>query len=329
MIRWGILGCGRIARKFASDLKLVNDAQLIAAGARSKESVEKFATEFPVIYKHNSYEALAANEEVDVIYIATPHSHHYQNTFLCIEHGKAVLCEKAFAINKKQALEMIEAAQTKKIFLMEAFWSKFLPQYNKVQQMIADGMVGEIRSLLVNFGFVPASPVPARLFDPALGGGSLLDIGIYNVFFALNILGRPDDIHATITAAKTGVDEQCAITFKYNNGSIAQLFSTFSSNLATEAEICGTKGRIKLTSRFYSPSADIEFYPDNMESKQIIPVEREEGFGYQYEARHVCECLKNNLIESPVATHSDTLLLMETLDNIREIAGIHYDADNK
>src|SRR4249919_752375 len=145
MIRWGILGCGRIARKFASDLKLVKNAELVACGARTASSADEFEALFPVKYKHYSYEALAANPEVDVIYVATPHSHHHEHTLLCIEHNKAVLCEKAFAINYKQAKEMIDAARAKNVFLMEAVWTKFLQPFNKVKEMIEAGMLGEIK----------------------------------------------------------------------------------------------------------------------------------------------------------------------------------------
>lgn len=326
-IRWGILGAGRIARKFASDLKLVDDAELVAVGSRSQKSADDFAAEFPVKFSHPSYEALAENPEVDVIYIATPHNLHHENTLLCLQHHKAVLCEKPFSMNLKQATEMIALAREKKVFLMEALWTKFHPHYIKVQEMIGQGLLGEIRSVLVNFGFKPIEPIPARLFDPALGGGTLMDIGIYNVFIAMGILGKPDHIDAVMTPAPTGVDEQCSIVFRYNNGALAQLFSTFSSNLATEADICGTEGRIRLTSRFYEPSATIEFYKDRVDSKSVVPVYKEAGFGYQYEARHVNECLKNGLTESPVVKFADTLLMMETLDKIREIAGISYPSD--
>ena len=154
-----------------------------------------------------------------------------------------------------------------------------------------------------------------------------MDIGIYNVFMALSVLGKPDRIEASMTPASTGVDEQCAILFRYKNGAMAQLFSTFSSNLATEADISGNGGRIRLTSRFYEPSATIEFYKGKADSKEIIPVHKEQGFGYQYEARHVNDCLRNGLAESNLVSFADTILLMETLDKIREIAGIHYPAD--
>jgi predicted dehydrogenase len=327
LIRWGILGCGRIARKFASDLRHTENAALIAIGSRSRATAEEFAREFSVKFIHDSYESLAANEEVEVIYVATPHALHYDHVLLCLGYKKAVLCEKAFAINFKQAIAMVTKAREKKVFLMEALWTKFLPHYNKLMQILGEGRLGEIKSVLVNFGFKPTAPIPQRLFDPSLGGGTLLDIGIYNVFIALSVLGRPDSIEASATPAVTGVDEQCAVLFKYKNGAMAQMFSSFSSNLATEADINGEKGRIRLTSRFYEPGTSIEFYPERVESRQVIPFDKEEGFGYLFEARHVGECLRKGLIESPVMNLDDTLLMMETLDRIRSAAGLHYDVD--
>jgi len=326
-IRWGILGCGRIARKFAADLKLVTDAKLVALGARRLETALDFAKDFPVAHVHGSYDELVRNPEVDVIYIASPHGLHHEHALLCLRNRKAVLCEKAFAINCLQVKEMIRCAKENKTFLMEAVWTKFLPHYKLVQKMISAGELGEIRSVLINFGFIPQPPVPPRIYDPALGGGSLLDIGIYNVFMALSVLGRPDIVEASMTPAPTGVDEQCAMLFKYNNGALVQLFSSFSSNLGTEADICGTKSRIRLTARFYAPNTTIEYYPGREDSRQIIPYDKEAGAGYQYEARHVGECLRKGLTESPVMTFADSLLLMETMDRVRSAAGIHYDAD--
>ena len=326
-IRWGILGCGRIARKFASDLALVNDTELVAVGSRSKENAEQFASEFPARYVHYSFESLVQNAEVDIIYIASPHGLHHQHTLLCLQHQKAVLCEKAFALNYRQAAEMIALARTNNVFLMEALWTKFMPHYQLVMQWLRDGKLGAIQNVLVNFGFAPTPPIPQRMFDPALGGGSLLDIGIYNVFLALSVLGKPDTIQASMTPAATGIDEQCSILFKYNNGAMASLFSSFSTNLATEADISGREGRIRLTSRFYEPTTTIEYYPGKVESKQILTYEKEPGWGYQYEIRHVNECLRKGLTESPVISHADTLLLMEILDIVRKAAGIHYDAD--
>jgi predicted dehydrogenase len=328
-IRWGILGCGRIARKFAADLTLVQDARLMAVAARNLETAEAFSRDFPAPHVHGSYEALVADPEVDVIYVATPHALHHEHTLLCLENKKAVLCEKAFALNFRQAKEMVDLSRKKRVFLMEALWSKFLPQYQKLQELIKAGELGEIMTVIVDFGFIPQAPVPPRLYDPVLGGGSLLDIGIYNVFLVLSVLGRPDSIEASMTPTPEGVDQQCAALFKYKNGAMAQLFSSLSSNLGTDADIGGTKSRVRLTSRFYAPSANVELYTGREETKQVIPVHKESGSGYQYEARHVGECLRKGQYESPVMTHDDSLLIMETMDRIRAAAGIHYAVDDQ
>ena len=326
-IRWGILGCGRIARKFAADLLLIDDAELTAIASRNKETLELFAKDFPCKHLHNNYEALAANDDVDVIYVATPHSHHYEHTMLCLNHDKAVLCEKAFAINSRQAKEMIKTAKERKIFLMEALWTKFLPHYKKLQELLKQKTLGDIKSVLANFGFKTSRTSPQRLFDPLLGGGSLLDIGIYNVFITISVLGKPDSIEATMIPSSTGIDEQIAVLFKYNNGAMAQLFSSFTTNLPIQAEINGTEGCITLTTRFYEPSTTIQLSKKIPYEREVIPVENEAGLGYHYEARHVNECLKKGLIESPVMTHADTLTLMEVLDTIRMKAGLKYPVD--
>jgi predicted dehydrogenase len=326
-IRWGILGCGRIARKFASDLQFVSNSKLIAAGSRTLENARVFAEEFAVANVHGSYESLVNDPKVDVIYVASPHGQHYENVMLCLHHGKAVLCEKAFAINQKQASKMIGVAREKKLFLMEALWTKFLPHFQMVMEMLEAGKLGKLRNVLVNFGFIPQEPVPQRLYDPILGGGSLLDIGIYCVFIALSALGRPDEIEAVMSPSSTGVDEQLAVNFKYNGGELAQLFSSFTTNLPTEAEISGERGRIRLTTRFYEPGTTIEYYPGRADSRQMISFHKEAGFGYQFQARHVVECLRMGLTESPIMRHEDTLLLMETMDRIREKIGLHYAAD--
>ena len=326
-IRWGILGCGRIAQKFAADLALVKEAELTAVSSRNLNHAKKFAKQFSAKYIHGSYEELVQNNEVDVIYIATPHSHHHEHTLLCLQHNKAVLCEKPFAINSRQTIEMIDMAKKKKIFLMEAFWTKFLPHYKKTIELIQKKKIGDIKSVLVNFGFKLNENAPPRLLDPALGGGTMLDIGVYNVFMALSFLGKPDQIEASMTPSATGVDEQCAVLFKYNNGAMAQLFTSFTTNLSTEVEINGTAGRIRLTSRFYEPSSQIEIRKLVADEPKIIKIKKEKGVGYRHEAKHVTECLQQGLTESPVMTHADTLLLMEVVDEIRRKAGIKYAAD--
>jgi predicted dehydrogenase len=327
-IKWGILGCGRIAGKFAGDLRLLDDAELWAAGSRNVEKASAFARQHGFRHAYGSYEELVSDPDVDVIYIASPHAQHHEHTLLCIEHGKPVLCEKAFAINSRQAHEMIDAARASGVFLMEALWSRFLPHYQETMRMVREGKLGQVGSVLANFGFIPEPPVPDRLFNPALGGGTLLDIGIYNVFFALSVLGRPDDVVAHMTPAPTGIDQQCAVTLIYHTGAIAQLFSSFEANLPIEVEISGPQGRIRLTTRFYEPTARIEWYPGRVDTRTEIQVEKHPGWGYQHQASHVHDCLRQGLTESPIWRHDDTLLLMETMDRIRQAAGISYPADH-
>jgi predicted dehydrogenase len=326
-IRWGILGCGKIARKFATDLPYVENAELFAVGARQLTTAQTFANEYKVTHVHGSYKDLVSDPDVDVIYIATPHAMHLEHTLLCLNHDKPVLCEKPFAMDGRQSKQMIDLSRSRKVFLMEALWTKFLPNFQKVKQLIHDGELGEIRNMMVNFGFVPKDPIPPRVYDPALGGGSLLDLGIYNVFMALSFLGKPDSIEATMTPAHTGVDDQCAVLFKYKNGALAQLFSSFSCNTTTECDISGTKNSIHFGQRYYAPHTKIEYFSAGDGTRHPIPFDEEPGWGYHYEARHVGECLRKGLIESPVMSHQDTLDLMETLDKIRAIAGIHYTTD--
>ncbi len=325
-IRWGILGCGKIAHKFASDLRLVDDAELIAVASREHQRADDFARQHGAELALASYEALVTCDKVDVIYVATPHGFHHEHTLLCLNHGKAVLCEKAFALNSRQVGEMIDAAKRNNVFLMEAFWTKFIPQYEKTVEIIASGELGELRMIQADFGFRAPEPKPQRIYDPKLGGGALLDIGIYPVFLAVSLLGRPIEVKAVMTPYPSGVDEQIAITLKFPNDVLAILSASFSTDTPVEATIMGTGGYLRMRDRFYNPVSTIEVVKDRMPPKPI-ETHREDGFGYQFQARHVSECLRNNLIESPVMSHSDSLLLMETLDRIRETCGIKYEAD--
>ena len=325
-IRWGILGAGRIAAKFAGDLSLLPDAELTAISARSLVKLEAFSKQFPVDHAFTAHEELVKCADVDVIYVATPHGLHYQHVMLCLQHNKAVLCEKAFALNLAQAREMIELARKKRVFLMEAFWTKFLPQYEKVMETIRGGAIGEVKLIQADFGFKAPEPKAQRLFDPRLGGGSLLDIGIYPVFLTQSILGKPTQVHAFITPYESGVDEQCVITMKFAGGALAVLSSTFAADTPVEAMISGTEGRIVMRSRFHNAMGTLEVVLGKNEPRSM-EVHREPGFGYQFEARHVNECLRQGLAESPAMTHADTLMLMETLDRIRKTCDIRYEVD--
>lgn len=325
-IRWGILGCGKIASKFVSDLKRVEDAELTAIASRDPAKRQSFSEQHNPRLVFDTYEGLVAGDEVDVIYVATPHGLHYEHVMLCLENGKAVLCEKAFALNLANARDMIECARKKKIFLMEAFWTKFLPQYDKVMEIIQSGRIGEVRFIQSDFGFKAPDPKAQRLFDPVLGGGSLLDIGIYPVFLAQSILGKPTQVHAYITPFGSGVDEQCAMIMKFAGGALAVLSSTFAVETPVEAMIAGSEGRIVMRNRFHNAMATLELV-EGRQDAQKIEFHREEGFGYQFEVRHVNQCLTQGLTESPVMTHADTLMLMETLDRVRKACGVRYPTD--
>lgn len=325
-IRWGILGCGNIANKFATDLKLVDNAELVAVGSRDSEKAKYFSSIHRSRYAFGSYDDLVSCTEVDVIYIATPHGLHYEHAMLCIGHQKAVLCEKAFALNFFQAKKMIDAARQNQVFIMEAFWTKFLPQYQKVITLINGREIGNIKMIQADFGFKAPLPLSSRLYDPLLGGGALLDIGIYPVFLAVSLLGRPSEIFATIKPFPSGVDQQIAAVLKFQSGALANISATFEAVSPVEATIVGEEGYFKMTNRFHNATGNVELIK-NAEVADIGEIHRESGYGYQFEARHVGECLTKKLLESPVMTHADTLLLMETLDRIRAACGIHYPAD--
>ena len=231
-------------------------------------------------------------------------------------------------MNFSEASQMIEAAKKNGVFIMEAFWTKFLPQYDKVVYLIRKGEIGDIKMIHADFGFDADSRMKSRIYEPSLGGGALLDIGIYPVFLAISLLGRPTEILAAMKPFPSGVDQQIAIILKFESGTLATLSATFETVTPVEAMIAGKKGMIRMTNRFHNAVGNVALFKNEV-PVDIGPIHRESGAGYQFEARHVCECLRKNLLESPVMRHEDTLLLMETLDRIRATCGIYYDADEK
>jgi predicted dehydrogenase len=327
IIRWGILGAGSIAKKFASDLQHVQNAKLVAIGSRTQENANAFADLFSIEKRYSSYLQLVEDKDIDIIYIATPHILHHENTLMCLQHHKAVLCEKPFAINQKQVLGMIQLAKEKKIFLMEALWSRFLPHFIKLKEMLAQGMIGEVTALQANFGFKTSADSNKRLTEIELGGGTLLDIGIYNIFFALHILGNPDNLEVAMVPNASGADEQCAITFHYHNGAVAQLFSSFKADIPIDLQIFGTKGNIKLTQRFYEPTCTIQFSTDGGKNYELIEVEKAKGIGYEYEAQHATDCLLAGKMESDLMTFEESLVLIKLLDQVRAKGGLAYPQD--
>ncbi|MBN2004011.1 MAG: Gfo/Idh/MocA family oxidoreductase [Anaerolineae bacterium] len=323
-IRWGILGTGNIAKKFATGLSVLPDAELVAVGSRAQDTADEFGAEFDVPHRHDSYAALANDPDVDVVYVATPHTFHCANTLLCLDAGKPVLCEKPFAINATEAQLMIAAARARKLFLMDAIWTRFLPTLVKVREWLAAGEIGEVRMLHADFGFRAEYNPEGRLFNPALGGGALLDVGIYTVQLASLVFGRPpSQIASLATMGKTGVDEQGAIILGYADGCMAQL--TCATRLTThhEASIFGTAGRIRLHTPWWRGTGVSLFHRPILVADIALDLPHISN-GYEYEAAEVMSCLRGGRQESAIMPLDETLSIMHTLDAIREQWGLKY-----
>jgi predicted dehydrogenase len=319
---WAILGCGKIARKFANDLKALPNARLYAAASRSLENAQNFANELGFEVAYGSYEEMASDPKVDVVYIASPHSHHSEHTLLCMNHQKAVLCEKAFAINSREVGQMIEASKKNNTFLMEAFWTRFQPSFLKVMDVIRSGELGALKMIHSDFAFNAEYNPEKRLYNVELGGGSLLDIGIYPIFMTLMALGKPSEIKTMASFCPTGAEESIMMSFKYPGGEIASLVSSFASYSSTQTEFSFENGFVRLNRRFYCPTTLT--YWKNWEDEKIIEFEKGAGFGYELEAAHVMECLDSGKIESDLMPLSFSAGLMEIMDWVRKDAGIVF-----
>ncbi len=321
-IRWGILACGGIARKFADDLTHAKNGHLAAVSSRDIKRAQEFASHYDSRVKaFGSYEAMLSSGEIDVVYIASPHGLHYEHTMLCLEAGIPVLCEKAFAINSKQVAAMIAKAREKKLFLMEALWTRFHPSIAKLQEIIASGVIGEIKHVVADFGFKAEYDEEARWFNPHLTGGSLLDIGIYPLFISKLLLGQPLEMKATGVMAPSGVDMNCSIATKYASGATASLFSTFAAQTDTTCTVYGTLGKIYMHPRFHETKGmTLTIYGGE---ETVMETERL-GWGYSYEADAVQEDLHAGRTENAWMTHQFSQELMGLLDEIRSQIGLTY-----
>lgn len=319
---WAVLGCGKIANKMAHDLKLLPNACLYAAASRDYQRAQNFATEWGFDVAYGSYEEMVADPKVDIVYIATPHSHHFEHTLLCLTHKKAVLCEKAFSLNANEVQQMINAARENNTFLMEAFWTMFQPSFRQAQNILQSGELGNLKVVRSDFAFNAPFIEDKRLYNVELGGGSLLDIGIYPVFAALTSLGVPKLIKTFAEFSPTGSEESISMIFKYTDGTMANLTSSFSSYSPTQTEYWCEKGYLVLNPRWYAPT-NITIFKEG-EEPQTLPKEHFEGWGYQYEAAHVMVCLDHGKIESPLMNWKMSLDLMQVLDRIRIDAGIFF-----
>jgi len=320
-IRWGILGPGKIAQKFATGLKAVADGKLVAVGSRSAERAAAFGEQFGVPRRHGSYEALAADGEVDAVYVATPHSMHMDHSILCLQAGKAVLCEKPFTINAAQAEKVVAVARQAKLLLMEAMWTRFLPYLVKLRELLAEGAVGEVRMVWGDFGFRAGVDPASRLFDPNLGGGGLLDVGVYPISLASMILGEPADVAALAEIGSTGVDEQAAVIMKYDGGQIAVACTGVRTMTPMEATIIGTDGYVRLHRPWWcGKKLTVHRGDEQVDAFELPP----EGNGYNYEAEEFGRCLRQGRLESDVMGLDETLAVMRTLDRVRAQWGLKY-----
>jgi predicted dehydrogenase len=297
------------------------DAKLVAVGSRSAEKAAAFGAEFGAERCHASYEALAGDRQVDAVYVATPHPLHAANSILCLQAGKAVLCEKPFTVNAAQAREVIGVARACGVFCMEAMWTRFLPVIVQVREWLAAGAVGEPRMLTADFGFRAGWNPASRLLAPELAGGSLLDVGVYVIALALMVFGRrPSAVTGLAHLGETGVDEQAAFVLGFDRGELAVLSSAVRTNTPQGARIDGTDGRIAIDAFWHASHAVL-----SVNGREPEACDRPlEGTGYNYEAAEVGRCLRAGLLESDVIGLDETLAIMETMDTLRAQWGLRY-----
>jgi len=319
--RWGIIGAGTIARKFAEGLKSVEGAELVAVGSRSQEKADKWGDEFDVPHRHGSYEALVGDDQVDAVYVATVHTMHKPNSILALEAGKAVLCEKPFTINAAEAEQVIGLAREKGLFLMEAMWTRFLPPIVKLREMLTEGVIGEVRMVLADFGFRCGWEPQGRLLNPQLGGGGLLDIGVYTISLASMILGKPTSVTGLAHIGETGVDEQAGVVLGYEGGRLAVLAATVRTTTPHEATVIGTDGLIRLHQGWFHGSR-MTLTQTGKEPRDIdVP---QVGNGFNYEAEEVARCLAEGKTESEHMPLDESLAIMKTMDRLRAQWGLKY-----
>jgi predicted dehydrogenase len=319
--RWGILAPGKMSAKFTRGLKLIDNVELYAVGSRDIKRAKQFASEFGFQKAYGSYEELAADSNVDVIYIASPHSFHYEHVMLCLKNRKAVICEKAFGLNYSEVKEMTDEAARQKVFLMEALWPPFQPLYRKTIDILASGEAGKIIHLNARFAFQAPFVATDRKFNLALGGGSLLDIGIYSIIDALSFLGIPDEVTAKATFSETGSEDSVSIIFGYKDRRMATIYSSFRTAAGIGCDLLCENGNLYFSrERDMSQKLRVALNGKEPEEFSLLP----EGMGYHYEAVEVMKCLDEGKLESEIVPHSFSLDLMATLDRIRQAAGIVF-----
>jgi len=323
--RWGIMGTGSICGAFADGLKSCRNGKLVAVGSRKTKTADAFAARFKIPRSHPTYESLVKDPDVDAIYIGSPHHMHCENTLLCLRAGKAVLCEKPFAINAREAKRMIDTARRKRVFLMEAMWSRFLPSVVKTRELVKAGAIGKIRMVIGDFGFRAGIDPKGRLFNPAMGGGGLMDVGVYVVSLANMFLGESVEVASLAEMCRTGVDGHACAVMKYKGGELAMLATGVRTTTPAEARILGTDGYIEMHQPWWS-NGKITVH-NAKGSKTFAPPKR--GNGYQYQAEEVGRCLAARKHQSKIMPWADSLAVMKTMDAIRAEWPLRYPMEKK
>jgi predicted dehydrogenase len=320
-LRWGIIGPGGIANTFAKAVNGHTESTVVAVGSRSKDRAEQFASRHGIPNAHEGYEALVADPLVQAVYVASPHSEHRDHALLAIAAGKHVLVEKAFTRNATEAQEVVDAARSAGVFAMEAMWTRFLPHMMTLRALIERGEIGEVVTVLADHGqSFGRAPVTHRLHNPDLAGGALLDLGVYPISFAHDMLGVPDTIHATGSLTPAGVDGQVTMAFGYGERAQASLHTTLWSRTPTTACVGGTDGRVEVDGNFYAPNSFTVTRDDKTWWSYDRPVEG----GFQYEAAEVARCVAEGRGESPLLTLDNTLEVMRSMDEVRRQIGVVY-----
>ena len=314
-LQWGIIGTGRIARTFASDLSFIDDGEVVAVGSRTLASAEAFAGEFGVEAVHDSYEELVADPRVEAVYVATPHPMHYANARLALEAGKPVLVEKAFTMTVDEAVDLVAIARQRGLFLMEAMWTRFLPHVVALREIVRSGELGEIVAVIADHGKWFEKDPNSRLFAPELGGSAMLDLGVYPVSFASMILGAPSRVVAIVTPAFSGVDATASAVLGYDSGAQAVVTCTSSARSATRASVVGTLARVEIDGDFYAPSS-LRVIPRAGDARRLEFVTQ--GRGLQYQASHVASLLAAGRTESDVMPLDESIAIMATMRRIIE-----------
>ncbi|MBC3930589.1 Gfo/Idh/MocA family protein [Undibacterium curvum] len=326
-VRWGILGTGKIARIFASALMDIPQAQLVAVGSRNKLNASLFGRAFGVDSSrcYSSYEELAHDSQIEVIYVATPHIFHAKNSLMCLKAGKNVLCEKPFALNLREAEQVINVAKQKHLFIMEAMWTRFLPAIIEAKNIITSGTIGKVQHIQSDFGFIGDTAPEHRLNNKELGGGALLDIGVYCLSISTFFLGAVDEVKAISRIGTTKVDEQTSFLLRHKNGGISSSMCSIRISTNGGMNIIGDLGVLSIPFRFYRADKFTLSLNNGNSISQEYPYQ---GDGYIHEAIEVMRCIYNKKIESPTMPHAEMLEQIEVLDAIRKQIGLSYSCDS-